>query len=74
MSAIVFESPPPLWFTTIQNIKKTAFDLQGMEGEVAAVLTEWQGRPISANLPVLVKFEQRFKAHFRPDEVTLIED
>ncbi len=54
--------------------KKTAFDLQGMEGEVAAVLTEWQGRPISANLPVLVKFEQRFKAHFRPDEVTLIED
>ncbi|MBE9176121.1 ferredoxin-thioredoxin reductase variable chain [Synechocystis salina LEGE 06155] len=54
--------------------KKTAFDLQGMEGEVAAVLTEWQGRPISANLPVLVKFEQRFKAHFRPDEVTIIKD
>ena len=50
-----------------------AFDLQGMAGEVAALLTEWQGRPISANLPVLVQFENRFKAHFREMELELID-
>ena len=43
-----------------------------MEGEVVAILTEWQGRPISANLPVLVQFTKRFKAHFRDDEVEKI--
>ena len=52
--------------------RKTAFDLKGMEGEVVAILTEWQGRPISANLPVLVQFTKRFKAHFRDDEVEKI--
>ena len=53
--------------------KQEAFDLQGMAGEVAALLTEWQGRPISANLPVLVQFENRFKAHFREMELELID-
>ncbi len=52
--------------------KKTAFDLEGMEGDVAAILTEWQGRPISANLPVVVQFSKRFKAHFREDELVAI--
>lgn len=52
--------------------KKNAFDLEGMEGEVTAIVTEWQGRPVSANLPVLVKFEKRFKAHFRQDELSLL--
>lgn len=53
--------------------KQTAFDAQGLEGEIVAILDNWQGRPISANLPVLVKFEGRFKAHFRESEVTVIE-
>ncbi|MFM1843172.1 MAG: Ferredoxin-thioredoxin reductase, variable chain [Cyanobacteriota bacterium] len=52
--------------------KKTAFDLKGQEGVIAAFLTEWQGRPISANLPVLVQFEKRFKAHLREDEIMVI--
>ncbi len=52
--------------------KKTAFDLKGQEGVIAAFLTEWQGRPISANLPVLVQFDKRLKAHFREDEITAI--
>ena len=52
--------------------KKTAFDLNGQEGVIAAFLTEWQGRPISANLPVLVQFDKRLKAHFREDEITAI--
>jgi hypothetical protein len=53
--------------------KQEAFDLQSMAGEVAALLTEWQGRPISANLPVLVQFGNRFKAHFREMELELID-
>jgi hypothetical protein len=52
--------------------KPAAFDLKDSEGEVIAVLTEWQGRPISANLPILVQFDKRFKAHFRENELSLV--
>jgi len=45
-----------------------AFDLQGQEGEVVSVLSEWKGRPISPTLPVVVAFG-RFRAHFRSDEL-----
>ena len=47
----------------------TSFDLQGSEGEVVTVLTEWKGRPISPTLPVIVAFG-RYKAHFRTDELS----
>ena len=47
----------------------TAFDMQGQQGEVVQVLTEWKGRPISPTLPVVVAFG-RFKAHFRADELS----
>ncbi|MEA5570141.1 ferredoxin-thioredoxin reductase variable chain [Calothrix sp. UHCC 0171] len=49
-----------------------AFDLKGTEGEVAGIVTEWQGRPVSANLPILVKFSKKFKAHLRENELELI--
>lgn len=52
--------------------KKNAFDLKGMEGEVIDIVKDWQGRPISPNLPVLVKFDKKFKAHFRMDELETI--
>ncbi|MEM8641305.1 MAG: ferredoxin-thioredoxin reductase variable chain [Cyanobacteria bacterium P01_G01_bin.54] len=52
--------------------RKQPFDLQGLEGEVTAIVTEWQGRPISANFPVLVKFENRFRAHLREAECEVI--
>lgn len=45
------------------------FDIKGMEGEVAEIIKEWHGRPVSANLPVLVKFDKKFKAHFRENEL-----
>lgn len=54
--------------------KKEAFDLQGMEGELMEIVTEWQGRPVSANLPYLVKFDKKFKAHFRGDEIITIDN
>lgn len=53
--------------------KKEPFDIKGLEGEVINIVTEWQGRPVSANLPVQVKFDKKFRAHFREDEVEVIE-
>jgi Ferredoxin thioredoxin reductase variable alpha chain len=49
-----------------------AFDLKGTEGEVTGIVTEWQGRPVSANLPVLIQFSKKFKAHLRENEIELI--
>lgn len=48
------------------------FDVQGLEGEVVALVNEWQGKSISANLPLQVQFEKKFKAHFREDELELL--
>ncbi len=62
-SVVVYHHP--------QNRKKP-FDLKGMEGEIIEVVNNWQGRPVSANLPVLVQFDKKFKAHFREDEVEAI--
>jgi hypothetical protein len=52
--------------------KNQPFDLKGMEGEVIDIVTNWHGRPVSANLPIVVKFEKTFKAHFREGEVEVI--
>ncbi|MEA5502368.1 ferredoxin-thioredoxin reductase variable chain [Halotia wernerae UHCC 0503] len=49
-----------------------AFDIKGLEGEVIGFATEWQGRPISANLPIFVQFSKKFKAHLREDELETI--
>ncbi|MEB3335421.1 MAG: ferredoxin-thioredoxin reductase variable chain [Cyanobacteriota bacterium] len=43
-------------------------DLQGQQGEVVKVLSNWKGRPISPTLPIVVAFGT-FRAHFRPDEL-----
>ena len=52
--------------------KKEPFPIKGMEGEVKAIVTEWRGRPVSANFPIKVKFEQKFIAHFKENELELI--
>ncbi|RMF22842.1 MAG: ferredoxin--nitrite reductase [Cyanobacteria bacterium J083] len=52
--------------------KQQPFDVKGMEGEVVDILKDWHGRPISPNLPILVKFDKKFKAHFREDELEVI--
>jgi hypothetical protein len=52
--------------------KKQAFDLKGMEGTIKDIYKDWQGRPISPNLPFLVEFEKKFKAHFRENEIEII--
>lgn len=48
------------------------YDIQGQEGEIIALVNEWQGKVISANFPVLVQFEGKFKAHLRETELELI--
>ena len=48
------------------------FDIQGLEGEIIAFVTEWQGRPVSANLPVLVQFEKKFKVHLKEEELEAV--
>jgi hypothetical protein len=45
------------------------YDLAGHEGELVEVIQSWHNRPVSANLPYLVKFENRFKAHFQETEL-----
>jgi hypothetical protein len=50
------------------------FDLQGMTGEIIEIVREWRGRPISANFPLVIKFdESRFRAHLKETEVELAE-
>ncbi len=49
-----------------------ACDIKGTEGEVIGIATEWQGRPVSANLPILVRFTKKFKAHLRENELEVI--
>lgn len=62
-SVIVYHHP---------QARQKPFDINGMEGEVIDVMEDWQGRPISPNLPVVVKFEKKFKAHLREDELEII--
>lgn len=45
------------------------FDLKGQTGEVMTILESWKGRAISPNLPVQVKFDKRFMAHFLDNEL-----
>ena len=52
--------------------RSQAFDLKGSEGGVIAVVTEWHGRPVSANLPIYVQFTKKFKAHLREDELEVV--
>lgn len=64
-SVVVYHSPHA-------KEKGEGFDVQGMEGEIEKVIKELHGSPISANLPILVKFDKRFKGHFREDELEVI--
>ena len=48
------------------------FDLKGQQGEIISIIQDWKGRPISPNLPILVKFDKRFKVHFRENELETV--
>lgn len=48
------------------------FDLKGQEGDVMAIVKEWQGRPVSANFPILVKFSGKLKVHLQDFEIEAV--
>lgn len=57
--------------------RNEAFDAKGLEGVVVQILSDYQGRPISANFPIGVEFpvegaKRPLKAHLRSDELELI--
>lgn len=47
-------------------------DIKGQEGEVLAIVTEWRGRPVSANFPILVKFGPKLKVHLQEFELETV--
>jgi hypothetical protein len=44
-------------------------DIKGQEGEVLAIVTEWRGRPVSANFPILVKLGPKLRVHLQEFEI-----
>ena len=52
--------------------RSSGFDIKGEEGEVVAIVTQWNNRPVSANFPILVQFSKKFKAHLRDFELETI--
>ncbi|MBC7515573.1 MAG: ferredoxin-thioredoxin reductase variable chain [Alkalinema sp. FL-bin-369] len=52
--------------------RNIAFDLKGQEGEIIAIATSWQGRPVSANYPYVVKFSPKLKTHLTEHEIESI--
>ncbi|MCC5641854.1 ferredoxin-thioredoxin reductase variable chain [Nostoc sp. CHAB 5824] len=52
--------------------RNQAFDIKGTEGEVISIATQWRDRPVSANLPIVVQFSKKFKAHLRENELEVI--
>ncbi|MEM1172017.1 MAG: ferredoxin-thioredoxin reductase variable chain [Cyanobacteria bacterium P01_H01_bin.35] len=52
--------------------KGQPFDIKEQEGEVISIVNEWKGRPVSANLPILVQFTKKFKVHLKEEELDII--
>ncbi len=48
------------------------YDIQGLEGEILDVITDWNGRVISPNYPFLVSFSPKFCAHLQKNEIQVI--
>lgn len=46
--------------------------IEGLEGEIEQVLSDYKGRPVSPNLPFRVKFTPRFKAHLAAEELEVL--
>jgi hypothetical protein len=48
-------------------------NIKGYEGSIDKIVTEWKGRPVSANFPVLVKFDDpKFRAHLQEHELQVV--
>jgi len=49
--------------------KGKAFDIEGLEGEIVRIHTEWNGRAISPNYPYEVRFTPKFVTHLGDHEL-----
>jgi Ferredoxin thioredoxin reductase variable alpha chain len=50
-----------------------ATDIINEEGTIDKLATEWKGRAVSANFPLVVKFDNnKLRAHLRADELEVI--
>jgi hypothetical protein len=54
--------------------RNEAFDAKGLEGTIVKILTDYKGRPISPNFPVVVECtvegaKRPFKAHLKREEL-----
>lgn len=64
-SVVVYHNP---------SHRNQPFDLQGMMGEIVSIVREWEGKPVSANFPFIVKFDDtKFRAHLRETELEIAE-
>lgn len=54
--------------------RNQSWDAKGLEGEVVSIRTDWKGRTITPNLPILVQFSPKFKAHFKAEELDVIRE
>lgn len=67
----------PLTLFNHPQHRNQPYSVQGLEGTIDAILTDWKGRPISANYQIVTAFEiegakRPFKAHLHEDELELI--
>jgi hypothetical protein len=46
------------------------FDMNGQEGEIVALASQFQGKTISANYPYIVQFAPKHKIHLGDHEIT----
>ncbi len=53
--------------------KGQPFSIEGMEGEISAILEQWKERPISANYKIQVTFPSKFRAHMHENELEVID-
>ncbi|MEL6603799.1 MAG: ferredoxin-thioredoxin reductase variable chain [Cyanobacteria bacterium J06614_10] len=68
----------PLILFNHPKYRNKPHNVEGMEGVIADILTDWEGRPISPNYTIVAAFEvegakRPFKAHLHEDELELIE-
>ncbi|MEM8505551.1 MAG: ferredoxin-thioredoxin reductase variable chain [Cyanobacteria bacterium P01_D01_bin.1] len=68
----------PLTLFNHPKFRNKPHNVEGMEGVISDILTEWKGRPVSANYKIVTSFEvegakRPFKAHLHEDELEIIE-
>ncbi len=68
----------PLTLFNHPKHRNEPFNVEGMEGVISEFLTEWEGRPVSANYQIVTLFEvegakRPFKAHLQEDEIEVVD-